>query len=56
MLWAAQSAAIEQGYLQDEIANPTYKWQQQVEEGEKIVVGVNQFTMNKDLLPANLTG
>jgi methylmalonyl-CoA mutase N-terminal domain/subunit len=46
-------AAIEQGYLQDEIANAAYKWQQQVEEGEKIVVGVNQFTMNEPP-PANI--
>lgn len=36
-------SAIEQGYMQDEIARSAYRYQQQVEAGEKIVVGVNKF-------------
>ncbi|WP_461834164.1 acyl-CoA mutase large subunit family protein [Desulfothermus sp.] len=36
-------AAIEQGYPQMEIANAAYKFQQQVENGEKVVVGVNKY-------------
>jgi len=36
-------SAIEQGFLQNEIANSAYKHQQQVEKGEKIIVGVNNF-------------
>jgi methylmalonyl-CoA mutase N-terminal domain/subunit len=37
-------AAIEAGYLQDEIARSAYSHQQQVESGERVIVGVNQFT------------
>jgi methylmalonyl-CoA mutase, N-terminal domain len=36
-------AAIEQGYIQGEIQNAAYAYQQAVERGEKIVVGVNRF-------------
>ena len=37
-------AAIEQGFMQTEIANASYKYQRTVETKEKIIVGVNQFT------------
>jgi methylmalonyl-CoA mutase N-terminal domain/subunit len=36
-------AAIEQGYPQQEIAESAYRFQQAVERGEKIIVGVNDF-------------
>lgn len=36
-------AAIEAGYPQREIAQASYHYQQQIERGEKIVVGVNAF-------------
>ncbi len=36
-------AAIEQGYMQDQIAKSAYEYQQQIEKGEKIIVGVNKF-------------
>lgn len=36
-------SAIEQGFIQDEIARSAYAYQQQVENGEKIIVGVNKF-------------
>ncbi len=36
-------AAIEQGFMQDEISKSAYKYQQQIESGEKIIVGVNKF-------------
>lgn len=36
-------AAIEQGYPQMEIANAAYKFQQEVEKGEKVIVGVNKY-------------
>ena len=36
-------AAIEQGYMQDEIARSAYEYQRQIESGEKIIVGVNKF-------------
>jgi methylmalonyl-CoA mutase N-terminal domain/subunit len=36
-------AAIEEGFIQDEIARSAYAYQQKVETGEKIIVGVNKF-------------
>lgn len=36
-------AAIEQHFIQDEIARSAYEHQRQVEAGEKIIVGVNKF-------------
>ena len=36
-------AAIEKGWIQSEIQSAAYEFQQQVERGEKIVVGVNRF-------------
>ena len=36
-------AAIEKGWIQAEIQTAAYEFQQQVERGEKIVVGVNRF-------------
>src|SRR5207244_3801820 len=36
-------AAIEQGYIQKEIAASAYKYQNEIEKGEKIIVGVNKF-------------
>ena len=37
-------AAIEKGYIQEEIATSAYKYQKQIENKEKIIVGVNKFT------------
>ncbi|MFA7097750.1 MAG: methylmalonyl-CoA mutase family protein, partial [Gammaproteobacteria bacterium] len=39
--------AIEQGYIQQEIQNSAYTWQQEIEKGERIVIGVNKFTMKE---------
>ncbi|MBK7885432.1 MAG: methylmalonyl-CoA mutase [Chitinophagaceae bacterium] len=36
-------AAIEKGFIQDEIAKSAYEYQRQIEKGEKIIVGVNKF-------------
>lgn len=36
-------SAIEQGFIQDEIARSAYEYQRQIETGEKIIVGVNKF-------------
>jgi methylmalonyl-CoA mutase N-terminal domain/subunit len=41
--------AIEKGYMQNEIQNAAYDAQQQIERGEQVVVGVNQFTVKEDL-------
>jgi methylmalonyl-CoA mutase N-terminal domain/subunit len=37
-------AAIERGYVQDEIEQAAFRWQQDVEAGERVIVGVNKFT------------
>ena len=47
-------AAIEAGFMQNEIAKASYQYQQAVESKEKVIVGVNKFTEQeqppKDLL------
>jgi methylmalonyl-CoA mutase, N-terminal domain len=35
--------AIERGFVQDEIEQSAFEWQQQVERGERAIVGVNRF-------------
>jgi methylmalonyl-CoA mutase N-terminal domain/subunit len=37
-------AAIERGFVQEEIEQAAFRWQQEVEAGERIIVGVNKFT------------
>ncbi|HRP38290.1 MAG: methylmalonyl-CoA mutase family protein [Chitinophagales bacterium] len=37
-------SAIEQGFMQQEIARASYDYQKNIESGEKIIVGVNKFT------------
>ncbi len=41
-------AAIEEGFIQDEIARSAYEYQRQIESGEKIIVGVNKFTVENE--------
>jgi methylmalonyl-CoA mutase N-terminal domain/subunit len=36
-------AAVEQGFVQDEIEQAAFRWQQEVEGGERVIVGVNRF-------------
>lgn len=36
-------AAIEKGFMQDEIGRSAYEYQKKVEKGEKLIVGVNKF-------------
>ncbi|MBS1851705.1 MAG: methylmalonyl-CoA mutase family protein [Acidobacteria bacterium] len=40
--------AIERGFVQQEIQNAAYEYQQQVDRGEAIVVGVNRFTIEAE--------
>ena len=47
--------AIELGYFQNEIAASAYRYQQQIESGEQVIVGVNRFTTEEDLQPEILT-
>ena len=41
--------AIERGYIQKEIAESAYKFQKEVEEKKRIIVGVNEFVTNEPL-------
>jgi len=40
--------AIENGYVQKEIQDAAYRYQQEVESGERVVVGVNKFTIKEN--------
>jgi methylmalonyl-CoA mutase N-terminal domain/subunit len=40
--------AIEEGFIQDEIARSAYEYQRQVENGEKIIVGLNKFQADEE--------
>lgn len=43
--------AIEEGFVQDEIARSAYAYQQQIERNEKIIVGVNKFSVEESTTP-----
>ncbi|NLC78052.1 MAG: methylmalonyl-CoA mutase family protein [Clostridia bacterium] len=43
-------AAIEQGYFQQELADAAYRYQQAIESGERIIVGVNDFVEENESL------
>ncbi|NLI82773.1 MAG: methylmalonyl-CoA mutase family protein [Deltaproteobacteria bacterium] len=46
-------AAIEQGFIQKEIQNSAYRFQKEIESGERIYVGINKYTMEEPP-PTNL--
>ena len=39
-------SAIEQGFIQEQIASSSYKYTQAIERNEKIIVGVNKYVSN----------
>jgi len=45
-------SAIEQGYMQKEIADASYRYQTDIENNSKTIVGVNKFTVNEEVAPA----
>ena len=45
--WAGSSRRWSEGYPQKEIADSAYKFQQQVEREERIIVGVNRFVVGR---------
>jgi len=47
-------AAIENGFLQREIADSAYRYQQEVDSKERILVGVNDYTVEEDWVPLKL--
>jgi methylmalonyl-CoA mutase N-terminal domain/subunit len=46
-------AAIERGYIQKEIQDSAYRYQREIEEGQRVVVGLNRFQTEEEI-PANL--
>jgi methylmalonyl-CoA mutase N-terminal domain/subunit len=40
--------AVEEGYPQREIAESAYRWQREIERGERVVVGVNAFQREEE--------
>ncbi len=51
-------SAIEQGYIQKEIQNSSYRFQKEIESNERIYVGINKYTMEEppltNLLKVNM--
>ena len=41
-------SAIESGFMQEDIARSAYEYQRSIENGQKIIVGVNQFKVEKE--------
>ncbi len=44
--------AIEQGYIQREIEEAAYRYQREIEQGQRVIVGVNRFTQGEAARPA----
>jgi len=47
-------AAVEAGFIQSEIQDAAYEYQQQVEHGERLIVGVNRFQTEEPEPPADI--
>ncbi|WP_436909992.1 acyl-CoA mutase large subunit family protein [Halosimplex marinum] len=45
---------IDEGYFQREIQDAAYEYQERVEDGEEVVVGVNAYTVEEDTEPETL--
>jgi len=46
--------AVENGYMQNEIATASYEYQLDVENGGRVIVGVNSFTQNEEVITDTL--
>ena len=40
--------AVDRGFVQGEIDNAAFKWQQEVERGERVIVGVNEYAADSE--------
>jgi methylmalonyl-CoA mutase N-terminal domain/subunit len=40
--------AVERGFVQHEIENTAFRWQQEVESGERVIVGVNRYAAEQE--------
>jgi methylmalonyl-CoA mutase N-terminal domain/subunit len=47
-------AAIEKGFIQKEIQDSAYRYQREIEKGERIVVGLNKFQVGEEEKPKDL--
>ncbi len=48
------ASAIEKGFFQKEIADSAYKYQKEIERKQRILIGVNDYTVEEDWLPCKL--
>jgi methylmalonyl-CoA mutase N-terminal domain/subunit len=48
-------AAIESGFFQREISESAYRYQKEIETGERVVVGVNKFVVDEDIKLQRMT-
>jgi methylmalonyl-CoA mutase N-terminal domain/subunit len=48
------ASAIERGFFQKEIADSAYKYQKEIESKQRTLVGVNDYTVEKDWVPMEL--
>jgi methylmalonyl-CoA mutase N-terminal domain/subunit len=44
-------AAIERGYQMDEIEQAAYEYTKSIDDGERVIVGLNRFTVDDDAVP-----
>ena len=44
-------SAIEEGFMQKEIADASYRYQKEIENNQKVIVGVNKFTAEEEVTP-----
>ncbi|MBP9187626.1 MAG: methylmalonyl-CoA mutase, partial [Bacteroidia bacterium] len=44
-------SAIEEGYMQKEIAAASYQYQKDIENNSKVIIGVNKYTANEEIAP-----
>jgi len=47
-------SAIEKGFFQKEIADSAYKYQQETDRKERVLVGVNEYTVKEDWVPLEI--
>jgi methylmalonyl-CoA mutase N-terminal domain/subunit len=47
-------AAIEKGFIQKEVGDSAYRYQREIEKGERVVVGLNKFQAEKEEKPTGL--
>ncbi len=47
-------AAIEKGFIQKEIQDSAYRYQREIEKGDRIIVGLNKFQVKEEAKPADL--